>query len=60
MSFLMKTRQRKITKNATQNFSFIRKIALNLLKQDKSKGSLITKKQRAGCDDKSLLRLLKI
>jgi predicted transposase YbfD/YdcC len=53
-------RQRKRTKNAAQNFSFIRKIALNLLKQDKSKGSLVTKRLKAGWDEKFLLSLLKI
>ncbi len=53
-------RQHKRTKSAAQNFSFIRKIALNLLKQDKSKGSLVTKRLKAGWDDKFLIHLLKI
>lgn len=53
-------RQRKRTKNSAQNFSFIRKIALNLLKQDTSKGSLVSKRLRAGWDEKFLLQLLKI
>ncbi len=52
-------RQRKRIKNAAQNFSFIRKIALNLLKKDKSKGSLVTKRLKAGWNDKFLLQLLK-
>lgn len=50
--------QRKRTKNAAQNFSFIRKIALNLLKRDKSKGSMVTKRLKAGWDDRFLLQLL--
>lgn len=53
-------RQRKRTKNSAQNFSFVRKIALNLLKQDKSKGSSVTKRLKAGWDDSFLLQLLKI
>lgn len=53
-------RQRKRTKNAAQNFSFVRKIAINLLKKDKSKGSLVTKRLKAGWDDSFLLQLLEI
>lgn len=53
-------RQRKRAKNSAQNFSFIRKIALNLLKQDTSKGSLVSKRLKAGWDDNFLLQLLKI
>lgn len=34
-------RQRKRTKNGAYNFSFIRKMALNFLKQDTSKGSMV-------------------
>lgn len=52
-------RQRKRTKNAAQNFSFIRKIALNLLKQDDSKGSMVTKRLKAGWDNNFLLQLIK-
>ena len=52
--------QRKRTRNAAQNFSFIRKIALNLLKQDKSKGSMVTKRLKAGWDDSFLISMLKI
>ena len=52
-------RQRKRTKNAANNFSFIRKIALNLLKKDNSKGSLVTKRLKAGWDDKFLLSIFK-
>lgn len=41
-------RQRKRKKNAAQNFSFIRKIALNILKKDKPKSSLVAKRLNAG------------
>ena len=51
-------RQRK--RNSAQNFSFIRKIALNLLKQDTSKGSLVSKRLRVGWNDNILKYLLKI
>ena len=50
-------RQRKRAKNAANNFSYIRKIALNTLRKDKSKGSLVTKRLRAGWDEKFLLEL---
>lgn len=50
-------RQRKRTKNAADNFSYIRKIGLNLLKKDTSKGSLVTKRLKAGWDNKFLLQL---
>jgi predicted transposase YbfD/YdcC len=50
-------RQRKRTKNAADNFSYIRKIGLNLLKKDTSKGSLVTKRLKAGWDNKYLLQL---
>lgn len=53
-------RQRKRAKNAANNFSFIRKIALNTLKKDNSKGSLVTKRLRAGWDDKFLLDLFNL
>lgn len=51
-------RQRKRSKNAATNFSYIRKIGLNLLKKDTSKGSLVTKRLKAGWDNKFLLKLL--
>ncbi|MET3115792.1 putative transposase YbfD/YdcC [Pedobacter sp. CG_S7] len=51
-------RQRKRNQNAANNFSFIRKIALNLLKKDISKGSLVTKRLKAGWDDQFLLKIL--
>lgn len=50
-------RQRKRAKNVAHNFSYIRKIALNTLKKDKSKGSLVTKRLRAGWDERFLLYL---
>jgi predicted transposase YbfD/YdcC len=50
-------RQRKRTKNAASNFSFIRKIGLNLLKKDPSKGSLVTKRLKAGWDNQYLLKV---
>lgn len=50
-------RQRKRTKNAASNFSFIRKIGLNLLKKDPSKGSLVTKRLKAGWDNQYLLQV---
>lgn len=50
-------RQRKQSKNAATNFSYIRKIGLNLLKKDTSKGSLVTKRLKAGWDDSFLLKL---
>lgn len=53
-------RQRKRTKNAANNFSYIRKIALNTLKKDESKGSLVTKRLRAGWDNKFLKSLFKL
>ncbi|PUV21587.1 ISAs1 family transposase [Sphingobacterium athyrii] len=50
-------RQRKRTKNAADNFSYIRKIGLNLLKKDTSKGSLVTKRLKAGWEDKYLMQI---
>jgi predicted transposase YbfD/YdcC len=46
--------------NAPENLAVIRHIALNLLKQNKSfKGSIKSKRNRAGWDDDYLLRILK-
>lgn len=51
--------QRKRNANSAQNFAIIQKIALNLVKSDKAnKGSLKTKRLRAGWDEKYLLYLL--
>jgi predicted transposase YbfD/YdcC len=44
-----------------QNFSLVRKIALNVLREDKTaKGGLKTRRMRAGWDDNYLTQLLKI
>lgn len=53
-------RQRKRIKNAANNFSYIRKIALNTLKKDTSKGSLVTKRLRAGWDNNFLRYLFNL
>jgi predicted transposase YbfD/YdcC len=51
--------QRKRNANAAQNFATIQKIALNMIKSDKvNKGSLKTKRLRAGWDEKYLQFLL--
>jgi len=53
--------QRKRIKYAAQNFAVIRKIALNLLKQEDSKKlSLKTKRLKAGWDNRFLMKILKI
>ena len=52
--------QRKRHGKSAQNFALVNKIALNLLKQNKSKGSLKTKRLRAGWDEQFLLKILKI
>ncbi len=44
--------------NAAQNFSLLRKIALILLKQDKSKGSVKAKRKKAGWDDQFLFSII--
>lgn len=44
--------------NSPQNMALLRKIALNILKQDPSKGSLKQKRYRAALDDTFLLQLL--
>jgi predicted transposase YbfD/YdcC len=46
------------TGNSPQNMAVLRSIALNILKQDPSKGSLKQKRYRAALDDTFLLRLL--
>lgn len=52
--------QRKRDKGAAKNFAIVRKISLNLLKKDKAtKGSLVSKRLRAGWDKDYLLSLLK-
>ncbi len=44
--------------NSPQNMAVLRNIALNILKQDRSKGSLKQKRYRAALDDTFLLKLL--
>ena len=52
---------RKRNKNAAQNFSIILKIALNLLKNEKSdKQGIAGKRMRAGWDEDYLMKVLKI
>ncbi len=53
-------RQRKRNKMAAQNFSLVNKIALNILKKDKSKGSIKAKRLKAGWDNNFLLKLITI
>jgi predicted transposase YbfD/YdcC len=52
--------QRKRTKHATQNFAVVRKIALNLLKKDTGKESLVCKRLKAAWNKDYLIQLLKI
>jgi len=52
--------QRKRDGKAAQNFALIQKIALNILKKDTCKGSLKSKRLKAGWDNKFLLDFLKI
>ena len=53
--------QRKRDKHSAQNFAIVRKIVLNLLKQEDSKKlSLRTKRLKAGWDNNFLLKILKI
>ncbi|MGB1010731.1 MAG: ISAs1 family transposase, partial [Thiolinea sp.] len=44
--------------NAAQNFSLLRKVALVLLKQDQSKGSIKGKRKKAGWDNNFILRII--
>ena len=52
--------QRKRKNRSAENFAIVRKITLNLLKKDKGKGSLVTKRLRAGWDKKYIIKLLQI
>ena len=52
--------QRKRNNRSAENFAIVRKITLNLLKKDKGKGSLVTKRLRAAWDKKYLIKLLQI
>ena len=44
--------------NAAQNLSIMRRMVLNLLKQEESKGSLKGKRKRAGWSEDYLTKLL--
>jgi predicted transposase YbfD/YdcC len=46
------------TGNAAQNFAVLRHIALNLLRQEPSRGSINTKRFRAALDEQYLLKVL--
>jgi predicted transposase YbfD/YdcC len=50
--------QRKRAKHAAANFAIVRKIVLNILKKDKSKGSIKGKRLKAAWNDNFLLGLL--
>jgi predicted transposase YbfD/YdcC len=52
--------QRKRAKNATANFAIVRKIVLNVLKKDKGKDSLRSKRLKAAWNKNYLIELLKI
>jgi len=52
--------QRKRCKIAAQNFALVRKFALNALKKDKSKLSLVNKRLKAAWDWQFLMHLLQI
>ncbi|OAV67022.1 Transposase [Bacteroidales bacterium Barb6XT] len=51
--------QRKRTRHAAENFAIVRKIALNLLKKDKGKESLRSKRLKAGWNKDYLIQLIK-
>lgn len=53
-------RSRVRTGNAPQNFSVLRHIALNLLRQEPSKGSIKTKRFRAALDEHYLRKVLQL
>jgi predicted transposase YbfD/YdcC len=50
--------ERKRAKHAAANFAIVRKIALNILKKDKGKGSLKGKRLKAAWNDDFLVNLL--
>jgi hypothetical protein len=52
--------QRKRVNHSAKKLATIRKISLNLLKRDRSNGSLRTKRLKAGCNKQFLLNLIKI
>jgi hypothetical protein len=44
--------------HAPRNFSVLRRFALNLLRQDSSKGSLAMKRYKAGLNDQFMVQIL--
>jgi hypothetical protein len=52
--------QRKRANHAAKNFAVVRKIGLNLLKKDKGKESLRTKRLKAAWSKDFLIKLIKI
>ena len=50
--------QRKRNGKAAQNFSLVNKIAMNILRKDNSKGSLKSKRLKAGWDNNFLMKLI--
>jgi predicted transposase YbfD/YdcC len=52
--------QRKRVKHAAENFTIVRKIALNLLRKDTQKGTLKGKRLKAAWNKDYLIKLLKI
>ena len=59
LDFTFREDESRKVKNAARNFSTITKIALSILKNDKTvKGSLNLKRMKAGWDEKYLLKLL--
>lgn len=53
-------RQRKRAGMSAENFALVRKFSLNILKRDKGKGSLVTKRLKAGWSIDYLFSLLEI
>ena len=53
-------RQRKHAGMAAENFALVRKFSLNILRRDKGKGSLVTKRLKAGWSIDYLFSLLEI
>ena len=45
--------------HAPRNMSVLRRLALNLLRQEPSQGSLAMKRYRAGLDDQFMLQILR-
>ncbi len=52
--------QRKRAGKAAENFALVRKFSLNILKRDKGKGSLVTKRLKASWSIDYLFSLLEI